>query len=68
MRRVKCVKASENMSIKIGEVYQSYDCSEYYSGGDLEYTDIILNGNRSGPWFKARFIDVSFNEYLNLLK
>lgn len=68
MRRVKCVNASENMSIKIGDVYQSYGCSAYYSGSDFEYTDVILNGNRSGPWFKDRFIDVSFNEYLNRLK
>jgi len=66
MRKVRCINPpifAPNV-LREGRVYDVYEKS-YPTPGHIT---IIIDNRKYGPWKESRFIDVSFNEYLNRLK
>lgn len=61
MRKVRCISSSDGSNIKENVTYR-------VTAYESDYLYVDINGYESGPWFTYRFIDVSFNEYLNRLK
>jgi len=68
MKYAKCISTTPGSLLIACKVYEIAETTYTFDNSDRELIEVKVNGEWSGPWYKDRFIEVSFNKYLNLLK